>query len=112
MTIWLFDLSSRKRLTEAVKAGTDRRAIFDDAKMQPVQILVQVIVIQRHWRSDVSAPGERDQPDAVVRTFVNEFLQNLFGDINAADALAFTKILRRHAARKIQRERQYRCRWL
>ena len=46
----------------------------DDADVQPRQVFVEPVVIQRERAREIRHAGKSDQPDAVIRPFLNKIL--------------------------------------
>ena len=73
-------------------------------QLQPLEVHLQEIVIERERRGDVGAAGERHQADAIPGTFIDELLQDIPGDLQAVDPMPFQlEVLRFHAAGEIDR---------
>ena len=61
-------------------------------------------MVQRHWRGDVGLGSEDDQADAVVRTLIDEALENFARHIEPINRFAaHFEIFRDHAAGHVER---------
>src|ERR1044072_3165867 len=59
-------------------------------------------MIEREWRSDVSASGERDEANAVIWPLRDELLHGVLRDEKPVHALAIhDEVFRLHATRKV-----------